>query len=481
MSDKMPGSLMENLITILAYDNECGRIVANLVTPEMFEGEYIEVARRCINYWGLYRCAPGDHTSDLFDDILKDHANRRNRIFRGILTSMLHLSSGMNTRYIMDQLRLFLRLQSLKKAILVSAEKLRSDDQLAMTEVETIWNDLLRTQVEEFDKGLTLADISKVISHMNSLKDEFTFGISLLDKMSIVPYRDSVSLLIGPTGRGKTWFLVAVGRANVLLGKKVCHISLEMTEETVVQRYYQTMFSVPKRKVDLQVPTFSFKDEEAGLYDRRLESIDYVDVVPDFMLSSPHIKDELYAHTGLLRNKVNNLIVKAFPMRSLSASQLRGYLDTLELVHNFIPDVLIIDYVGIMKTSVRDYRIDLGRNFQELKAIGSERNMAVVTAQQANRGGAIGGRVRATDVSEDWSLVHAADQVMSLTSTEAEFRLGLARMFIDKARGESDKFEILLSQNFAIGQFALDAVLMRSNYYDIINELKDDGGISDDD
>ena len=69
MSDKPNIALAENLVTLLAHNDEHGRVVANILDPSLFEGEYRLVAERIIDYWDRYDQAPKSHTADLFADI----------------------------------------------------------------------------------------------------------------------------------------------------------------------------------------------------------------------------------------------------------------------------------------------------------------------------------------------------------------------------------------------------------------------------
>ena len=472
---RLSGSLQENLITLLAYDDVAGSIVSGLVEPSLFEGDYAEIARRCLGYWKLYRTAPKDHTADLFADILEDPGNRRSRTYRTVLTSMFDMSQTINSKYVLDQISRFIRVQTLKSTILQSAEKIQQSD-ANVEDIESLWHDVLRSQTTQVDSGLSLEAFDAVLADMQTIKQEFTFGISVLDELSIVPYRRSSTMLIGPTGKGKSWFLVHVGKYNLLLGKKILHVSLEMSETQVLARYFQSLFSVSKRDLQMQIPVFVFDedyDHRLPKFKRVLETIDFDSIKPSFTFASPYIRDELEHHTRSLRGRAVNLRVKSFPSKTLTVPMLESYLDTLETVYGFTPDILLVDYIGIMRTNANNHRIDLGQNFVGLRGIADRRNIALVTVQQANKHASASGKARSTDVSEDWSLINTADQSLSLSTTEAESSLGLARIFVDKARSERDKFEVLITQSLEVGQFALDSVMMRSSYADLIKGATD--------
>jgi len=261
MKDSLSGTLQENLLTLLAYDDEAGRIISHIVSSSLFEGDYRIIAERCIDYWRRQRVAPKDHTPDLLSDILENPDNRRAKTYQRILTNMLDLSENINTKYVLDSVKVFVRGQHLKEAVLRSAELINTREELAISDIETLWHDLLRTREIDFEPGLTLQNFDEVLDFMNSHYVEFKLGIDALDRKMANPYRQAVMLLLGPTGAGKSWFLVHAGKHALLQRKKVLHISLEMSEHEVAQRYYQSIFSIPKTDGKLKSTIFELDED----------------------------------------------------------------------------------------------------------------------------------------------------------------------------------------------------------------------------
>lgn len=468
MAERFNPTLMENTITLLAYSDEHGKIIARLVTPDLFEGDYRIVATRVLTYWQQFQQAPKVHTADLFDDILSDPHNRKANTFRRILTNMLALSEGMNTAYIIDQVRSFSETQRIKGAILTSAEQINAKQQHAVEEIRSIWNELLRDRHVDFEPGLRLSEFDKVLAAMENQQSEFKSGIKVLDDHYIVPYRRAVMLLLGAAKRGKSWGLVHLGKQALLQRKKVVHVTLEMSAEEVAQRYYQSLFAVPKRKAEIDLT--SFQKNRNG----ELEEFVTRTITPEFAFDSPHIRDELETrilYRGLL---YENLIIKKFPMRSMSMDMLEGYLDNLEVTEKFIPDMLILDYIGITKTDAKNHRISLGRNGEDFRGICDRRHLAGVTAHQISRAGAEAFQSGSAHIAEDWSLIATADQIIAYSSTDAEHKYGLARLFVDRARGEGDRFGALITQSYATGQFALDSIFLKSEYFEMLKDLTGD-------
>jgi predicted phosphoadenosine phosphosulfate sulfurtransferase len=115
-----------------------------MVDPNLFEGDYRVIAERCIAYWKKYNIAPAAHLDDELSDILDDGHNRKAPTFRRIMVAMVHLNEEINVGYVIDKLTTFVRMQKLKSAILTSAEQLNKKQEMAVEEIEAIWDSLLR-------------------------------------------------------------------------------------------------------------------------------------------------------------------------------------------------------------------------------------------------------------------------------------------------------------------------------------------------
>lgn len=460
-------TLQENLITILAFNDREGKVVSNLVDPALFEGEYRVVAERSIDYWHRFGESPKDHTPDLVSDILDDPGNRKANAFRRILNSMFQLAPSVNTVYVIDQLRTFMRMQRLKDGILKSAERLNARQELAIEEVESIWNELLRSRQVDFEPGLRLSELDHIIDSFTtrSIADEFKTGIVELDHRGIVPARGTVLLFIGSKGTGKSWFCIQCGKLAILDRKRVLHVTLEMSEEQVAKRYYQSFFSVSRRHEKVRVSTI--QRNALG----RIDEITFEDVATDFTLENENIRDELVSRFPWFAPRFRDLIIKRFPTRDLTPEKLEAYLDMLELVEGFIPDLVILDYLGLMKTNADNHRISLGRTFEDLRGLCVKRNYAFITPHQAHRAAVDSSLVDSKHVAEDWSLVGTADQVITISKTKAEKRFGLARLWVSHARDEGDSFGVLITQNYDIGQFVIGSVYLHADYPERLKEL----------
>jgi hypothetical protein len=249
--------------------------------------------------------------------------------------------------------------------------------------------------------------------------------------------------------------------------KKVLHISCEIDEEEVIGRYYQSLFSIAKRDDTIEITQL---EKDMG----KLEGFKRMTYTPTFSLATGHVDLELESHWKHMGTKGENFIVKRFKPNEVTGNSLRAYLDTLEQSENFIPDLIIFDYLGLMKLDPKDKRGSLGLNCVELRAVAIERNAAMVTAHQLNREGEKASMATGTHISEDWSIMGTADVVLIYSVTDMEFRFGLGRMYVAKCRSEEDRFAVLLTQAYKVGQFCLESMFLHKQYHDLFREFSGD-------
>lgn len=466
-AERLSGSLQENLITLLGYSDDYGKVLTGLVNVELFEGDYQLIAMRCIDYWRRENQAPKHHLPDLFADILEDAHDRRAPGLRRILLAMLELHEGINAPYVLREIRTFERTQRLKIAVLKAAEALDSPRPDAINEVEELLADVTRARDFAFDAGVRLYDVDRVL-HTAEEPEEFDLGIELFDNLHIVPKRKTIITLIGPSGVGKSWFLVHCGKRAFFRRKKVLHITLELSQDKTLMRYLQSIYGIPRRYVEsVDVATLDWNEAHSQLIGLSRERVNV-----DFALDSRDAQLELEVHGRGFGHRLANVVIKEFPGSSLTTNMLNGFLDQLELVENFVPDMLVVDYPKLMKLSLQNLRLDLGQTFVELRGICQERNMAGVFVHQSSRAGAEAKHVRATHAAEDFSVVQTSDVVFTHSATQYEQRSGLARLFADKVRDEQAKVGVVATQNYTLGQYVIDAAPLGSAYYEYLEDLE---------
>jgi len=466
--DKLNSSLQENIITLLCFFDDQAVFIRNSVELELFDSSiYRDIAKQAIDYIDKFEKAPNDHIADLLEDRLTDKNKKKARLYEDILHNLYGLKEGLNVEYVLSQLTTFIRQQKLKAGITEAVKAVKNGD---LDAAENVLGAAMKYDLHAFEPGTFFDDSANSLGFLNHLDSGYLTGISEIDKRGLGPARKELQVYIGPPKSGKTWYLVHLGKLGAMQELKVLHVTLEMSETKMLQRYYQSFFSITKRQVK-DLPVTVLKKDDAG---------SLIEIDSDYLnrpaFEDPDIKKLLRSKIGAF-GKQFKILVKQFPTGQLTIQGLKVYLDTLERSHSFVADLLIVDYADLMKIDSSNVRADTGRIYKDLRGIAVERNIAVVTASQSNRAALDAKIITDAHFAEDYSKAAIADMVMSYNQTQHERRLGLARLFVALGRNDEDKFSILISQSYAMGQFCIDSVFMKEAYWEQIDESEpEDGG-----
>ncbi|KAH0548131.1 hypothetical protein GP486_008138 [Trichoglossum hirsutum] len=221
------------------------------------------------------------------------------------------------------------------------------------------------------------------------------------------------------------------------------------------------MFAMAKRNEKKIITTF--QRDSLG----RMIGFDEKEVKPSLSMDDPNIRKKLEKKIDSVAGNrlLDNIIVKQFATGHLTLPMLRAYLDSLESNERFIPDLLIIDYPDLMKIDKDNFRLGIDEIYKEIRGEAVNRNLALAVVSQGNRSSENAKKVTGGHVAEAWSKIAHADCVITYNQTEAEAKLGLARLYVTGGRNDEDKINLVISQNYATGVFAVDSILMSNDYW----------------
>jgi len=226
-------------------------------------------------------------------------------------------------------------------------------------------------------------------------------------------------VILAPTGRGKSSLLVQFGLNALRIGKRVLHITLELSKDRVLHRYVASLTKIPKEK---------FSEEEDRIR-RKLRSIRRVVSPADI-----HVKE--------------------WPSRQCSIDMLRGYIMEVALREGFSPDLIIVDYADLLKGDVYlsggdgMYKV-LGAVYESLRGLAMELQKPILTASQTNRAGLSKAVVSLVDVAESFEKVMVADVVIALCRTLRERQINEGRLFLAKNRDNVDEIVIPFKEDLS--------------------------------
>lgn len=221
------------------------------------------------------------------------------------------------------------------------------------------------------------------------------FDIALLNKVTNggVP-RKTLNMILAGVNVGKSLSLCHLGAAYMSMGYNVLYITFEMSQEAISSRIDANLMDMPVNQV---------------------EKMDH----EKFTKNIDHIQ----------KGTKGRLIVKEYPTSGAHAGHIETLIQELQLKKNFTPDIILVDYIGIMASS-RVNLANTGSYFyikaiaEELRGLAVKFNAIVWSAVQVTRGGYNDTDIDITATAESFGLPATADFMISIVRTDELDALG---------------------------------------------------------
>lgn len=247
------------------------------------------------------------------------------------------------------------------------------------TNIGSDWVDDAEERFERYQKKE-----NKIRFDLDTLNDITLGGIT----------KKTFSVILAGVHVGKTMSLCHLTAGYARLGYNVVYFSMEMDEDAILQRIDANMLKTSMHKI-----------EELG-------------------------KDPFMRRIDYLRAKnYGKIKVIQFPTGTAHAGHFRNVLNEMHLKQGFKPDIVMVDYVGIVASS----RLKIGSTnshfylksvAEELRAMAIEMDFAVWSAMQLTRSGMSTNDVEMTDIAESIGIPGVCDFMLAGTRNEDMDALG---------------------------------------------------------
>ena len=230
--------------------------------------------------------------------------------------------------------------------------------------------------------------------------------------------RKEIGMVVAPPGVGKSLYLANQCVQSMMENRKVLYVSLEMSEDRVAQRLDSIASLIPQRKMKSD-PTSLIK-----------------------------VKDRL--NTFRKKFTEGELVIKELPSGITSVHEIRALLTNLRNREKFEPDVIIVDYIGLLKSSdkgMAKYEA-MEQIVSDLRGLAQEHNCVVWTATQTNRQGRNVRLITDSELGDSYGQVRPVDLAISLNQNREEYEEGRMRLYAMKVRKGRAFFTVPLSINY---------------------------------
>lgn len=403
-------SFQMTLVRVLCEDDAFAHVVAEHLRPKHFESEVLAWAYSVIM---AYREQYGTSPSIV---ALRQHLRQLDPNLQPVYDAVLEQVSSAPLRdelWLRDAVLDFVRRNIFVDAYQASRElynggKVTAAYDLMMGRMERLFATTFEpVEGEWLMEGLPARQARRLRGDVQ--RDKISTGFHSLDRILYGGMNlGDLGVWIGPAKRGKSTMLLQHGLAAARFERrKVWHATLENSVGQVLDRY-DTAFT------EEFYASVKFGNITSAKYQRLWEEYQT-------------LPQGIYVRG--LRKRWNYTII-----------DLEADLERLRREHNWVPDLLVVDYGDLIGGHGGSYFSEESRQrqgYRDLKTLAG-RGYVIWTASQAQRPGkGSEDRVdwlRASEIADCWQKVCIADFIGSINATTAEKNAGVARLLYEYLR-----------------------------------------------
>lgn len=378
------------ILSHLIYNEKYGRKVLPYLKAEYFQNTNNKILFNIVsNHINKYNAFPSKEALyiDLSElsSVSEDQYKEVQRLIQEA-----EIDPVTNFDWLVDQTEKFCQDQSLFNAIHESIRIMDGKSKLTKDALPKLLQDALQVSFDSHIGHDFIEDSDERFELLRRAEERIDFDIDLLNRITQngLP-RKSMTCLLSPTGGGKSLVMCHMAAHNLMCGKNVLYITMEMAEERIAQRIDANLLDVPINDL-IHMSKMNF--------DSKMEKIK--------------------------KTTRGKLIIKEYPTAGAGSSHFRQLLNELRIKKNFVPDIVYVDYLNICLSS----RIKPGSQVnsytyvkaiaEELRGIAVEFNFPLITATQANRGGYGASDIDLENTSDSIGLPMTVDLMLAVISTD---------------------------------------------------------------
>jgi len=369
-----------------------------ITISESLSDEYFEntshqwIIKEILKYFNKYHTVPSMdaikvEVQKIDNDVLKIAIKEQ-------LVQAYRESEQTDILYIKDEFLGFCKNQQMKKAIVTSADLLVTNDFDSIRQI--ILNALkigeVRSIGHEYEK-----DVETRYREDNRGPIPFPWDVFNNITQGGIG-KGELGIVFGNPGGGKSWAVIAIAAHAAKLGYNVLYYTLELSETYVARRIDANLLNIPVDQITKH----------------RAEVEQIVESLP------------------------GKIKVKEFPSGKTTLDNIEQHIEQLKTQYEFSPDIIIIDYVDLLKNSARDRLEGTEDIYTSIRGLARELGLPIVTPSQANRTGAKSDIIEGDNIAGSYSKLMIGDIVVSLARNRKDKLEGTGRWHIMKNRLGAD-------------------------------------------
>jgi len=431
---------LNNVIYYSIFDTNFLKKIRRIFPLEVFRSKERKIIMREIfRYFDDYQQSPESHFYDMFKEMEKNLSDSDYDKCMGLI-GILKGFSGKNSQYILDRIQENLKHYYLEEGAVEFASLIKRrkyDDAKAV-----ILKAMKRTEgEEESDYFDYFTDKSYIETRLKENKHKMKTLIKGLDNIIGGFNAPWLVTILGIPKGGKSYILLELAVAAVFQGLNVIFVSLEMDKNVIEGRLDQMIGFMSSRETDEPQEVMKYKREQ-WVKDK--------EVIPSiFDIGAVEKNRSRFKRIG-----GGGLKVIAHHRGRMNYTDIENVLNEAEERDGFIADVLVVDYLGIMRETApqQSKKERISENCLGLKELCGKRNLIGLTAMQGNRKAMTAKVFHAHFIADDIDCIHHSDIAISICQTKREESEGKCRLYGAINRHGPQGWTIGTIRDLTIGQ-----------------------------
>lgn len=373
--------LLENIIMKFLYtDKELREKLIPYLRFSIFEEvENVELIKFIKKFMNKYNKFPSPKETRLK---IKDPD-----VYRHLRKVLKTDTSEYSTEMIIDEAEEYIRQKCIMDVCFKIVEQVNNDD---MEGIGDCPDEMREAVAFAFDNnvGLDIFDEGaedSIYEQMHNSDIVVPTGLDTIDDLIEGGFHEkTLTLIMAETNMGKSLIMGALATNNVFQGKKVLYVTCEMSEFKIGERVLQNSFDMSAKDIK-RLP----RDKFGQAFKKARE------------------------------NLKGRFIVKEYATGVATTNHIRNLIKELWLKKKFVPDVIYIDYIGIMASTSSSKNdntyITQKKITEEVRGLAVELAIPIVSAIQTNRSGMGKEDLDLTNVSDSIGTAFTADIMIGVT------------------------------------------------------------------
>ena len=412
------------------YDDTFLLELSSFYKPGLFSDEKIDrFIEWAISHQEKHDVAPASHTWDiLIKEIEAEHINEKEApLYEKLLkrAESAH-SKGLHIPFLLEEAKTLLKEKSLEQLVDIIDDHLGTGRHAeAIEAVETFSHPSTEINYIEPFKSM---DLVKAALEKNVVP-LFTFKGPLGELLNLYLTRDSFLALMGPTKRGKTWWMFEIAIRAIFAR---CNVAIfqagDLTQDQGLLRFYKQISrsvsheehkvcggmalipikdctqnqdgsctSINRRQKDTLLNADGDKPEWANRPRKYRTCTECENVGVEYAKDTWFVEQEIDRGVDIRDYKViaDRLLGRTLGRQFRMSSHVNGSISVTEISRivkrwkreGWIPDVIVIDYADILapeKISQKEFRHSENDKWRALRRLSQDYNCLVVTATQTD-------------------------------------------------------------------------------------------------